>query len=99
MKFLIPFVLLMGILIGCAGQYPYDISYERQEQLDAYEKAILILAEQVDEHSEAINGLASNDEAVKEILTIAKELLENMNERQKILDNRQKLIMKELGLE
>ena len=92
-KFLIPFVLLIGTLIGCGA------TIQEKEQLAAHQYAILILAERVDEHSEALNGLASNDDAVKEILTIAKDLIEAMNERQKILDERQRIIMKELGLE
>ena len=103
MKFLIPFVLLMGTLIGCATEVQYlnlrEDVIALQEQSETYRAAFLFLAEEMDKRDEAINGLASNDDAVKEILTIARDLIEALNERQKIFDERQRLIMKELELE
>ena len=103
MKLFIPFVLLMGLLIGCAtdlqvANLEHDVAI-LQEQSETYRAAFLFLADEMDKRDEAINGLAGNDDAIKEILTIARDLIEAMNERQKIFDDRQRLIMKELGLE
>ena len=55
---------------------------ELEAESEAYRKAFLFIAEEMDKQQEAIKGLYENDDAIKEILTIARDLIELLDHRQ-----------------
>ena len=53
---------------------------------------LVMMAGEIDKHAEAIEGLAGNDDNIKTILEIAKDIIDAINERQKILEGQIKEI-------
>ena len=54
---------------------------------------LIMAAGEIDKHAEAIEGLAHNDDNIKTILEIAKDIIDAINERQKILEGQIEEIM------
>ena len=89
MKFLIPFVLLMGMITGCAFQYQVDDHESRlialETQADDYESRLISLESEIDYHSDTVHHLHTR---ITELEAEIEELqnLKEIKDRKAILE-------------
>lgn len=66
---------------------------------ERFKTGLVMIAGEIDKHAEAIEGLMHNDDNIKTILEIAKDIIDAINERQKIFEDWLHEIRDKLDLE